>query len=124
MPVPVSSDLLGTGHRQYRRFILPRDRSARVAVSVDGSTRYWQAHDLSLGGLALRDVGGTLSLNQRVELELDLGGVHLMLRAVVVHLEAGGRAGVRFVRDAALQALWGPLEDFLATLAEEVTDAG
>jgi hypothetical protein len=47
-----------------------------------------------------------------------------MLRAVVVHLEAGGRAGVRFVRDAALQALWGPLEDFLATLAEEVTDAG
>lgn len=119
----ISPALLGTGHRQYRRFVLPRDRGARVAVSLSEGTRYWDAHDLSLGGLAMRDTAGALTVNQQVELELDLGGVHLMLRAVVVHLEEGGRAGVRFIRDAALQGLWGPLEDFLCSLADEVPHA-
>lgn len=50
------------------------------------------------------------------DVELDLDGFVVMLRAVVVFRHASGRVGIRFFDDAALSAALVPLSQALASL--------
>ncbi len=116
---PVAARVLsGSGRRSFRRMSPQGGRQCEVAVTL-GVLRFPSGTpiDLSLGGCALRYLGGELPRGTAARVELGLPGVNVLLDAVVAW-SGDQRLGLAFLPGAPLEAAWLPLQAYLLGLAE------
>ena len=113
--------LQGSGKRQFRRLPMDGSRRVRVTVSTDTGPAGFAPLNLSLGGLAVHDPDRKVAVGVPLDLEIDLSGTVLLLRATAVHRDANDRVGVRFRQDPSLEAAWMQLMTFLQGYLGEVT---
>lgn len=116
---PVAARVLsGSGRRSFRRVRPQGGRSCEVAVTL-GVLRFPSGTpiDLSLGGCALRYLGGALPRGTAARVELGLPGVNVLLDAVVAWCDED-RLGLAFLPGAPLEAAWLPLQAYLLGLVE------